>query len=461
MMTSMQIPSVPPATQASPQTAEMASHEKMGLVQCTSLVVGNMIGSGIFTLPSVLAVYGSISLIGWLATAFGAICLALVHARLAGRYPETGGPYIYAKLAFGRFAAFQTGWTSWVSNGVLGNVSLAIAILSNLTVPFPILAESIPLQLATTIGVLWLLTLINAFGIACGGRFQVILTVIKIIPLFLIGSIGLFYVDWSMIFPLTSGDFSPFQSFTGAMAITLYAFIGLESSTIPAGAVENPQKTIPISTVVGTILTAAVYILTTVVLMGIVPAATLAKSASPFGTAGSMIFGEQAGMIFACLAAVSAMGTLNGMVLLQGQMPYAIAKDGLFPRIFSYLSPRGVPATGLYISSILVTCFLLVGQGKDLVEQFTLLASMTLFCILVPYLITAAADATLLWKEKNEKAASRATKRSLWIAGVAIIYSIISFIGIGGEALLAGIGFLVLSLPVYYFMDYRHKRFLA
>ena len=338
----------------------------MGVTQCTSLVIGSMIGTGIFSLPAALAPYGSISLVGWIISAFGAMCLALVHARLSNLYPETGGPYVYAKITFGRFAGFQASWNYWLSNGVLGNVALAITASANLAFIVPAWNNTLG-QMCVAIGILWCLTFVNALGVVIGGRLQVVLTFIKIIPLILISCVGVFYINWSLIFPLTTGEFSITHSLFGAVSATLYAFIGLEASTIPASNIENPKITIPLSTILGTGIVAVLYILTTLVLMGLLQGKILISSLSPFSQAVNILFGSQVepwlgnqmGCLVSLIVAVSAIGTLNSMVLLQGQMPYAAAKDGLFPKIFTFLSPQGVPSVGLYLSTVLVTLFLL------------------------------------------------------------------------------------------------------
>ncbi len=442
---------------ASPDSSTQAvgvEHDetKMGLIQCTSLVIGNMVGSGVFLLPASLALFGSVCLLGWAITAVGGIALALVYARFAGRYTDTGGPYTYTKAIFGRFAAFQVGWTYWMANGITGNVALCVSIVSNLTGAYPEIAESVPLQLAIGLGSLWILTFLNAIGVVVGGRVQVVLTFAKLIPLIGISIWGLFFVDWSMIYPFTSGKFTMIEALSGSVALTLFAFIGLESSTVPAEAVENPRRNIPLSTVVGTALTAVLYMLTTLVVMGLIQPHELASCNSPIGEAGCRLFGPSAGIFFSVLAAISSLGTLNGMILLQGQMPYAGARDGLFPRVFEYLSRRKVPLFGLFLSTMIVSLFLILGQGQDLVEQFTFLGGITIFCVLVPYLLTALADLVQLWQER-EIVERRQWIRAVGVAGIATLYSVWAFIGIGVEALLYGVAFVVLITPVYLYLD--------
>src|SRR5207344_47784 len=172
----------------------------LGLSMATALVIGNMVGSGVFGLPSALASVGPISLFAWVITGAGAILLALVFANLGRAYPETGGPYAYARRAFGDFAGFWTAWGYWIAAWA-GNAAIAVIFVSYASVFWPSLATNNLLAFALALSVIWLLTLVNTWGARESGVVQVVTTVLKFFPLLLIGVIGLFSMH--------SGNFTP------------------------------------------------------------------------------------------------------------------------------------------------------------------------------------------------------------------------------------------------------------
>ena len=161
----------------------------------TAMVVGNMIGSGVFLLPASLAavvlVYGSSSLLAWVVTGVGAMLLAVVFATLGRRYPRTGGPYAYAREAFGEFVGFQTAWGYWIAAWV-GNAAIATAFVGYVTVIWPDLGTTQLGMALFAIGAVWLLTFVNALGVTHGGWVQAATKILKFVPLALIGVVGLF-----------------------------------------------------------------------------------------------------------------------------------------------------------------------------------------------------------------------------------------------------------------------------
>ena len=220
---------IPEATAAGPPKLKRS----LGLWMATALVVGNMVGSGVFLLPSSLAGVGSISLLGWLLTGTGAILLALVFANLGRRYPRTGGPYAYARRAFGDFVGFQTAWGYWIAAWV-GNAAIATAFVGYLAVFAPSVASNHLVGALVALAIIWALTLVNIVGVREGGAVQVVTTVLKFVPLLAIGLIGLFFMKSSYFHPFVAGDGGSLHGITTAAALTLWAFIGLESSTVPA-----------------------------------------------------------------------------------------------------------------------------------------------------------------------------------------------------------------------------------
>ena len=423
---------------------------RIGLWTSIALVIGNMIGSGVFLLPASLASYGGVSVVGWLVTAVGAIALALVFWRLSRAFPRIGGPYAYTYHGFGGAIGFQVAWGYWIAIWA-GNAAIVTAFVGYLGEFWPGLTGSPVLAAAVAIIAVWVLTAVNAAGIRPAGVVQVITTIAKLIPLVAVALLGLFFFD-SANFPAfnPSGE-SNFSAVTSVAALTLWAFIGLESSTIPADDVENPERTIPRATIIGTLITTVIYILGTVAVMGLVPAEQLASSTAPFADAARAMFGSWAGYVVAIGALFSTFGCLNGWILLQGQIPLAAAKDGLFPAAFGRVSANGTPVFGLVVSSILVTLLILFNYNSTLVELFNftlLLATMT---TLVPYVFTTMA-ALVLYATDRTHFKEKPGAGEVLIALVAFVYSMWTLYGAGAEVVMWGTLLMLAGLPIYVWM---------
>ncbi|MFA1547908.1 amino acid permease [Actinomadura chokoriensis] len=432
------------------------ARRRLGLWMATALVVGNMIGSGVFLLPSSLAGYGPISLIAWVFTAAGAILLALVFARLSRAYPRTGGPYAYARRAFGDFVGFQTAWGYWIAVWA-GNAAIAVAFVGYLAHFWPQLGDDKVLAAAVGLAAIWLLTAVNAYGIRQGGAVQVATTVIKLVPLLLIAVGGLFFVKSANFGEFNAGGGSAFSAVTAAAALTLWSFIGLESATVPAEDVENPQKTIPRATVAGTAVTALVYVLGTVAVLGLVPAAALATSTAPFADAADAAFGGWAADLVAVGAAISAFGALNGWILLQGQIPLAAARDGLFPRAFARTGRGGTPVVGLVVSSVLVTGLMLMNYNASLVDQFTFIILLATLTTVIPYAYASLAELVLLATDRAAFSGRRLTRDAV-IALLAFGYTVWAIAGAGYEVVYKGTLLIFAGMPVYAWLKYRDQR---
>jgi APA family basic amino acid/polyamine antiporter len=422
---------------------------ELGFWTSVCLVMGNMIGSGIFLLPASLAPYGGISIVGWLISAAGALLLAQVFCSLARRAPLAGGPYAYTRLAFGDLAGFLMAWGYWIS--VLAAVAaIAVALISYLTIFFPSLATH-PIQAAlAALAAIWVLTAVNAVGVRSGGRMQVVTTALKIVPLAALVLFGWARFDPSHFIPFNPTGKSAFVAATATVSLTLWAFLGLESATIPAGSISDPERTIPRATLIGTALTALLYIGTTVVVMGILAPADLASSTAPFAEAARALAGSWAGYAVGVGAVVSCFGALNGWILIQGQIPLALAADGLFPRIFARVSGNGTPVTGLVISSILVTLLVAANYTRSLVQLFTFSILLATLRCLVPYLFCALAEWVLLRQE------SRRRLGPVVVALLAFVYSFWGIAGSGQEAVYWGFLLLMAGVPVYVWVRRDH-----
>ena len=411
-----------------------------------------MVGSGVFLLPAALGAYGGVSLLGWLFTSLGAAVCALTFARLARLIPRAGGPYAYTRAAFGEFPAFLVAWGYWLSI-CAGNAAIAVAMVGYLGFFWPALATSPALGAFAALAAVWLLTAVNARSVRGAGGVQLVTTLLKLLPLFAVGTIGLAFAHWENFTPFNVSGRSTLGAVSATAALTLWAFLGLESATIPANEIERPERTIPRATLLGTAVAAVVYILGTVGVMGALPPATLAHSTAPFADAAGRMWGPWAAWAVAAGAAVSCFGALNGWILLQGQLPLAAAVDGLLPRVFARVSPRGTPVAGLVISSVLVTLVVATNYTKGLVDEFTFIILLATLTTLVPYLFSTLA---LVWQEavsRQPSAVSAAAGK--WRAGAALVpvlafgYALWAIVGTGAEAVFWGCVLLLAGVPVY------------
>ncbi len=419
----------------------------MGGWMAGALVVGNMIGSGIFLLPASLGSYGGISLIGWLLTSAGATVLALAFARLARRVPGSGGPYVYARAGFGDFAGFLVAWGYWISIWC-ANAAIAVAMVSYLAYFFPDLESDRVLATGIAIASVWLLTVVNVAGVRKAGTVQVVTTALKVLPLLVLGTFGLLHFDPSHFRPFNVSGDSAFPAVTATAALTLWAFLGFESATVPADEVRDPERTIPRATVFGTLFAAGVYIISTLGVMGVIAPADLAVSTAPFGDAARVLWGGGAGWLVALGAVISCFGALNGWILLQGRIPEAAARDGLFPAVFARVSRSGAPATGLVVSSVLVTVLLAMNASEALVEQFTFIILLATLTALFPYALCSMSELMLYFRDPAAFA-GQSLKKMAGIAVAAFAYSLWAIGGAGMEVVYWGFLLLIAGVPVY------------
>jgi APA family basic amino acid/polyamine antiporter len=429
---------------------------KMGLWMAMALVMGNMIGSGVFLLPAALGPYGGISIIGWLFTSAGAVLLALVFARLSRVVTGAGGPYAFSRRGFGDFAGFLVGWGYWISIWV-ANAALSVAFVSYLSFFFPALATDRTLAAIVALSAIWLLTWVNAIGVRTAGSVQVLTTILKVTPLVAVALLGLLYLDPDNFRPFNPTGRSSFSAVTATAALTLWAFLGFESATVPAEEVHQPERTIPRATILGTLITAAIYILGTVAVMGAMPPAELAAANAPFADAANVMWGGWAGAAVAAGAVVSCFGALNGWILLQGRVPFAAARDGVFPAVFARLSARGTPVPGLVISSALVTTLMAMNYSAALVEQFVFVTLLATLTALFPYAVCAMAELMIFIRERERFRGERLAGASV-IAILAFFYALWAIAGAGQKIVYLGFLLLLAGVPVYVWVQWRRAR---
>lgn len=430
------------AEAAQPHRARSA--RKLGRWMTVSLVMGNMIGSGVFLLPAALAPLGWNSVLGWALTIAGGLCLAATFAWLARAMPVEGGPYGYTRAAFGPLPAFMVTWSYWVSLWI-GNAAIATAGISYLGAILPGFGAVTGGDALAACVLIWALTLLNLAGPRSAGGFQLVTTVIKIVPLLLVIVLSALALGSgaASVAPLPDQGFSP-SLVTAAATLTLWALLGLESATVPAGSIADPERTIPFATLVGTAATGLLYLLTCSAIILLMPADIIASSGAPFAAFVERFWAPGPALLIAGFAAISCFGALNGWIMVQAELPYAMARAGTFPRWFDRQNKAGAPARALVVSSALMTAVVLLNYQSTAAEIFTFLLLISTCCSLFMYLVCMLAALQLKFG-----GALRSRAWLPWIAGLATLYSAWTIYGAGGEAVAWGVGLLLVSLPLY------------
>ena len=437
----------------------MRLNRSMGLWMATALVVGNMVGSGIFTLPSALAgEAGPASIVALAFTGLGAMLLALVFANLGRAHPRTGGPYYFARRAFGDYVGFQTAWAYWIAAWV-GNAALAVAFAGYLGVYWGDVRTTNWVAALVAVGAIWLFTLVNIVGTRETGIAQVLTTVVKFVPLAVIGIVGLFYMH--------GGNFTPFALHGGfdwhinaAATLALWAFIGLESATVPAEEVKDPERNVPRATILGTLATLVLYVVALVAVVGILSQATLSGSSAPFADAanamwGGTFLGLTWGKWIALVAMAAVLGALNGWIMLTARVSLAAADDGLFPAPFARVhGTRRTPIFGLLVSSVLVSALVLYNWNADFGTRFTDVVLLATWMTLIAYAYAAAAEVVLFFRERELFTWVRLV-RDTAVASLAFAYAVWAIWGAGEEWLAKGFMLLLFGVPVYVWMKLR------
>ena len=432
-----------------------AARPQLGFWTAVALVIGNMIGSGVFLLPASLAAFGGLSLVGWIVSATGSVLLAVVFARMAGVYPSAGGPYAYTRRAFGDLPGFLVAWGYWISVWS-ANAALAVAFVGYLDPFLPSIVRSPVSAASLAVVTLWVLTAVNIAGARGAGRLQVVTTVLKVMPLAVVAVAGIVYFAPERFAIAESGAAALGSQLMGVVTLTLWAFLGLECATIPAGLIRDPDRTIPRATVTGTIIAAVIYILSTIGVMSLVAPAVLATSTAPFADAARAIGGEHAARLVAIGAAISCFGALNGWILIVGQLPLAVARDGLFPSFFTRLTSRETPAAGMILAGVLSTALIAMNYSRGLVGLFTFTILLATLSTLVPY--TSCSLASLLMNTGQLRRWRTGTSAAMAVvAGLALVYSLIAIAGAGAEVIGYGAALLAAGIVVYFWMQPRGR----
>ncbi len=431
--------------------------KKMGLFAATALVVGNMIGSGIFMLPTTLANAagpGS-TLIAWLLTGIGSVFIALSFARLGSVIPKTGGPYEYSKEAFGEFIGFTNAWLYWTGS-VIGNAAVIIAIGSYSGAVFPIIANNHLVGFLFCSAILWGLTLINIKGVKLTGNIASIITVFKLSILLIFIVVAGTHFDASNIIPMfPSGE--GVNTISTAATVTLWAFIGLESSSIAAGDIENPGKNVAKSTIFGILLACLFYLALSFFAMGAMPQSEIAKSAAPISDILTQYFGQGIIYFINISIVISITGTAIGWIFSSARIAYAAGNDGIFPKVFSYSHEKyGTPYKALILSSVITNLVLLLNFSNGFVGALNIITLIATLTYLPIYGITIMADLVIMRKQ-GTLTKKQIVKKSI-IPLIGLIYTVWAIYGSGLKVAFYVVLLAAAGMPIYVYLKTKNQK---
>jgi len=434
------------------------------LPQATALIMGSIVGTGIFTLPGSLAQYGPIAIVAFGIVSIGALALAMMFGSLSKRTPADGGPYAYAREAFGDFAGFTNAWSYWITAWA-GNAAIVVSWVIYVQALFGWDSTNIALSVGIALVGLWVPAFINMVGVGSMGWFQLVTTIIKFVPLIFISTIGLFYIK-----PDNFGDFNisgenAFAAISAAGALALFSYLGVETAAVAAGKVKDPERNVPKATIYGTLACTAVYLLSTIAIFGIVGPAALQESKNPgapfIDAFDAMFGGSWAGKAVALAAVISGLGALNGWTMICAEMPYAAAREGLFPAIFARVTKRNVPWFGIIGSTVLASLFTWISyQGEGGLSVFNTLVFLSGVTAAIPYFFSALAQLYWLFTEGRRIKVARFA-RDAGVAMVSLVFCAWFVFGSGSDATFWAFLMLLFGWVVYLYLKIKTGKYGA
>ncbi len=413
----------------------MQEPKKMSLVQLTFIVAVNMMGSGIIMLPTNMAKVGAISLLSWIVTALGSMAIAYGFAQAGIFNQRPGGMAAYAEDAYGKPGYFNVFFLYFLSLAI-GNVAIGISAVGYLAGFFPFMSATPIATCVSVIALLWITTFANFGGPSVTGRIGSVTVWGVIIPVGMLSLIGWFWFSGDTF----SAAWNPQGLSLGAgmgssIALTLWAFLGMESAAQNSDAVENPKKNVPLACMFGTLGAAFIYILSTTVIQGIVPNADLAKSTGPFATAYAQMFSPTVGSIIMALAVLACLGSLLGWQFTIAQTGKSAAEERMFPAFFTKVNKGGAPIVGMIVLGVVQTCLALMTISPSLSEQFGALVNLAVVTNVVPYIVSLSALFVMM---RTVGVAPATFRRNAIVAVVAMLYSVYAIYASGKDAVLGG-----------------------
>jgi len=436
-------------------------HAALGLPSATAVVIGSIIGTGVFTMPAVMAGAGTISILTLLVISFGAILLGIMFGQLTKRIPNSdGGLYAYARYEFGDFAGYLTAWCYWITCWA-GNAAIVASWVLYVESLFGIENPSAWTNLGIAMTGLWIPAFINLAGVRQMAWFQNVTVVLKFLPLLLVGVVGWFFVSADNYPAFNASGGSMMSAISIAAGVALFSFIGVETAGIVAGRVENPRVNVGKASLYGTAASAVLYVLVTAAVMGLVPHDQLVIDGAPFVAAFGTMFGSAAwvGKAVALVAVISGIGALNGWTMVTAEVPYAAAKDGMFLSAFGKTNSKNVPWFGIVVSTIVATLLMAYSyMGGDLgLKVFTYLVTLSVVTVAIPYFFSACAQLTYLVSRRRAVHGGLLV-RDLAIAGSSILFSLWVTAASGYQAVYQALIMVLIGIPIYSFLKAARER---
>ncbi|MFN2399295.1 MAG: APC family permease [Gemmatimonadaceae bacterium] len=425
------------------------------LLGAVALVVGNMVGTSAYTLPAALAkATGPLGLVTWVLTAAGYLLVALVYASLGTRYPRTGGPYVFAREAFGEFAGFQTVWAYWFS-AVIGNAAIVTGVVGYIEGFLSVIAGSPLLKFALAQGLVWSLCVLNIIGIRQSARVQITIMFLNVIPLLALSVAALFFFDEANLRPFAPNGFG---AIAAGAALVVWAYSGIESATVPAEEVQAPEHTIRRGTLIGYAAGTLVFLTAAVAVAGALPNEMIASSSRPIALVAEHTLGVWAGRVISVTAIIAGLGTLNGWILMAGRIPLSAAADGIFFRRLAAVHPRfGTPHVSLVAGTAVASVMLFLLFSRTLLEVFSFIVLLSVLTTLFPHLFAAAAE-LMLARRGGSRYTPQERRRAHMVAPIAFFFVLYTMYGVGPEVAMWGFLVVLAGTPLYIWFKTRGSR---
>lgn len=457
-------PAAPPPAQGSPgELRHLSSRDRqkaraLGITSATGLVVGSIIGTGVFTMPAVLAGAGTVSLLVLGIIALGAMMLAVLFGQLTKRVPSAdGGLYAYARHEFGDFAGYLTGWCYWIQAWA-GNAAIVSAWVLYVDALFGIHPSGLGNWGIALLG-LWTPAVVNLAGVRQMAWFQNVTVVLKFLPLLFVAVAGWFFVTSANFGAFNASGGSLYSAIGIAAGVALFSFIGVEVAAMTAKRVRDPRKNVGRASLLGTAASAILYVLASAAVMGLVPHHALVNNGAPFVNAFEAIFnhGAWAGHLVAALAVVSGIGALNGWTLVTAEVSRAVAADGLFPKAFSWTDRKDSAWFGIVLAAALPSVLMLWSYTTATgLTVFTDLVYLTVVTVAIPYLFSACAQLTYLVSRRRRVQGWR-LGRDLAVAGTSVLFSLWVTFAAGYQAVYQALILVLAGIVLYAFVAARRQ----
>ncbi|MGL5615942.1 MAG: APC family permease [Sarcina sp.] len=433
--------------------------KEIGLFTATALVIGNMMGSGIFMLPATLAQVSTpvASILAWVFTGIGAIILSLTFANLGSKIPKTGGVYEYSRLAFGDFWGFLTAWLYW-NGSWIGNATIFIVVATYLGQVIGVLTNNPLLGFLFCSAILWTCTYINIRGTKFAGNIAAFITVFKIVLFIAFIAIALFNFDINNITEGIKTQGLGLNTIPAAAAVTLWAFMGLETATVAGGEIKNPEKNVKRSTILGMLVSTILYIIISIAAMGAMSQANLANSSAPISDIIKSALGLKSITLLNIAIAISILGTALGWLLSTARVGFAAGEDGIFPKAFAKVHPKyGTPYVALIIGSIFINIIFIMNFTKGLIGAYNFIVLLATLSYLPIYASSTIAEILLMATDESKRTVKNYTLLVVRCL-VGFAFSIWGIMASGSEVVMYGFVLLLLGIPIYGFMKLKKNK---